>query len=229
VDDNWVLCGCFSASDLRVRLLCLGVLRGTPERCFVCRASRWNRFAASTPQCSSLCKRWSKPYVSWSNNRTCCLHRIFISRCRLQQVNRPPVSCSLETTVGKVTELMTRYSPHHVRKVQLASWLTARASRLCVQGRRAPRVCCRFPAPSVVGGQHDRHRGSPGVIRPLATRSVGPPVLQPSPGESGHPLPLSLGSPSLLLPPLSLGGVKEIGLESDVYNGGGVQQHVSSP
>lgn len=40
------------------------------------------------------------------------------------------MSCSLETTVGKVTELMTRYSPPLVRKVQLAARLTARVSPL---------------------------------------------------------------------------------------------------
>lgn len=50
------------------------------------------------------------------------------------------MSCSLETTVGKVTELMTRYSPHHVCKVQLAARLMARALRNCVSREGVHRV-----------------------------------------------------------------------------------------
>lgn len=71
VDDNWVLCGCFSASDLR----------GITVESFY----RFNTTVLD-----------------------------FVQEVVKTQVNRPPVSCSLETTVGKVTELMTREGVHRV-------------------------------------------------------------------------------------------------------------------
>jgi CBS-domain-containing membrane protein len=71
VDDNWSLCGCFSASDLR------GIT-----------VESFRRFDTTVLE--------------------------FVQDVVKTQAERVPVSCSPETTVGKVTELMTREGVHRV-------------------------------------------------------------------------------------------------------------------